>query len=97
MNNAFCDISSGIIVSDLTDHFPIYASISSFVIGNKSRQTVNPIVSVSCQNLILINLGRDWGLLIGPVCITKDILIHLLIFFWIFNNKLQLYYPPSKA
>ena len=81
-NHGSCDISSGIIVSDLSDHFPIYALMSSFVFGNKSRQTVNPSIRVMSEynlNKLRERLGSvDWS-----TVYNQRILNHLSIFVWI--------------
>ena len=82
VNNGSCDISSGIIVSDLSDHFPIYALMSSFVYGNKSRQTVNPsirVMSESNLNKLRERLGSvDWSTVYNQINIDSSFDI-----FWI--------------
>ena len=97
VNNAFCDISSGIIVSDLSDHFPIYASISGFVIGNKSRQTVNPsirVMSESNLNRLRERLGSvDWSSVYNQRNIDSSFDIFLDILTTNYNSTIPLQKP----
>ena len=51
VNSSFSDITSGIIVSDVTDHFPIYALLSNFLFGNSNQNPNSGIRVMSESNL----------------------------------------------
>ena len=92
-----CDISSGIIVSDLSDHFPIYALMSSFVFGNKSCQTVNPsirVMSESNLNKLRERLGSvDWSTVYNQGNIDSSFDIFLDILTTNYNSTIPLQRP----
>ena len=51
VNNSFSDITSGIIVSDVSDHFPIYALMSQFNIRKKNCSHNTGFRNMSNTNL----------------------------------------------
>ena len=53
MNNSFSDITSGIIVSDVSDHFPIYALMSDLNTRNKPHS-----YNASFRNMSETNLNK---------------------------------------
>ena len=64
VNGSFSDITSGIIVSDVTDHFPIYALVSNFLYGNFDQSPTSGIRVMSESNLNKLSerlRSADWS------------------------------------
>ena len=63
-NKCFSDIKSGIVISDITDHFPIYALLPNFMSRNSQYNRNSGIRILSDQNLNKLREGlksTDWS------------------------------------